>query len=258
MRYFIVNRDDDFSKKMSEDMKNYFSKDSFYVEDEENPEMIVVIGGDGTFLHAMHKYIEQLDSIKFLCFNTGTIGYYNEFDVNSYKEILNLIKKQSFPTKDFSLLEYFSDKHKYYAINEFIISGLVKNVEYDLYLDDEKLERYFGMGLVISTTTGSMGYNRSINGSIMDIKTDGMELTEIAAIHSKAYSSLGSPLILNNDRVLTFKEVNSRAGKILKDNIMVENEADDVFNVRISDKKATFYSLEKDPFLARLKKTLGF
>lgn len=258
MRYIIINRDDDFSKKMSSDIVSFMSKDSFFIKDEKDPELIIVIGGDGTFLHAMHKYADKLDSIKFLCFNTGTIGYYNEFDVHKYEETIKSIKENLLPTREFSLLEYSSKNQSHYAINEFIFSGLIKNVEYDVYLDGEKLERYFGMGLVIATSTGSMGYNRSINGSIMDINVDGMEVTEIAAIHSKAYSSVGSPLILDKKRVLTFKEVNGRSGYILKDNILVNEKTDDEFSIFISKKKAVCYSIEKDPFLARLKKTLGF
>ncbi len=258
MRYIIVNRDDDFSKKMSCDISLFMSKDSFFVNDEKDPELIIVIGGDGTFLHAMHAYIDKLDSIKFLCFNTGTIGYYNEFDVTKFEKTLLSIKEGSLPTREFSLLEYSSKNQTQYAINELILSGLIKNAEYDVYLDGEKLERYFGMGLVIATSTGSMGYNRSINGSIMDINVDGMEVTEIAAIRSKAYSSVGSPLILDKKRVLTFKEINSRSGNILKDNILVDKKTDEEFSVFISKKKAICYSIEKDPFLTRLKKTLGF
>ncbi len=258
MRYCIFNRDDSFSKEMTLKIKSFLSIDSFFSFDEENPELIIVIGGDGTFLGAFHKYEDYFENKKFLSFNTGTIGYYNEFDFNDYVNILNSIKKGSFPSRNFSLLEYQDNENTYYSINEFIISGLIHNVEYDVYLDNEKFEQYFGMGLVISTSTGSMGYNRSINGPVVDIDNDGMIMTEIAAIRSKAYQPIGSPVVLSKERTLTFKERNNRSGSLLVDNILTKEKTSKEFSIKISDKKVCCYSKEKDPFVARLKKTMGF
>ena len=257
MRYAIYNRDDDFSKKMALEIKDFLKIDAFFSFDEKDPDLVIVIGGDGTFLNAFHNNEKDFKNKKFLAFNTGTIGYYNEFDIKDYKNVFFSIKDNSLPTRDFSLLEYEDSKNKHYCVNEFVISGLVRNVEYDVFLDDEKFEQYFGMGFIVSTATGSMGYNRSINGSIVDIENDGMQLTEIAAIRSKAYSPIGSPIVLSNKRTLSFKEINNRKGKLLVDNIMVDEEITNQFSIRISKDKIKAYSKEKDPFVARLKKTLG-
>lgn len=258
MRYCIVSRDDEHSKKKFFEFSSFIEKDAFFSLDETSPELVIVIGGDGTFLGALHRYIDKINQVRFLCFNTGTIGYYNEFDVNSFEELIHSIKEKTLPTRAFSLLKYSSDDCTHFAINELILSGLIKNVEYEVFLDGEKLEDYFGMGLVISSSTGSMGYNRSINGSIVDIQIDGMQMTEIAAIRSKAYSPIGSPVVFSKDRVLTFKEKNSRPGKLLADNILLEEKCAKEFSVSIAQEKVICYSLEKDPFLARVKKTLGF
>lgn len=258
MRYFIVNRGDDYSRKMANAILSKLKKDDSFSIDENNPEFVIVVGGDGTFLNALHNYAKIIDDVKFLCFNTGTIGYYNEFSIDNYKKVLDGIKKGKFGTKGFSLIEYQSQTHDFLAVNEFIISGLSKNVEYDIYLDGEKLEQYFGMGLVVSSSTGSMGYNRSINGAIVDIDCEGMELTEVAPIRSKAYSPIGSPIVLGPNRVLTFKEINDRPGVLLQDNIPALDMADKEFSIKLSAHKVTCYSIEKDPFLSRLKKTLGF
>lgn len=258
MRYSIISRDDEHSKKMSFEISAFLKKDMFFCLDEITPDLVIVIGGDGTFLGALHRYIQNINKIRFLCFNTGTIGYYNEFNVNSFKETLNPIKENTLPTRTFSLLKCVSENSIHYAINEFILSGLVKNVEYEVFLDGEKLEDYFGMGLVVSSSTGSMGYNRSINGSIVDIDIGGMEMTEIAAIRSKAYSPIGSPVVFSKNRILKFKEKNSRPGSLLADNILVEKTLAKEFAISVAEDKVICYSLEKDPFLARLKKTLGF
>ena len=84
MRYCIFSRDDERSQKMSFEISSFLEKDAFFSLDEASPELVIVIGGDGTFLGALHKNIGKIDQMKFLCFNTGTIGYYYEFDVVSF------------------------------------------------------------------------------------------------------------------------------------------------------------------------------
>lgn len=43
--------------------------------DDNNPDIVCVIGGDGTFLSAIHKYIHRLDKTIFTGIHTGTLGF---------------------------------------------------------------------------------------------------------------------------------------------------------------------------------------
>ena len=258
MRYTIIKRDDEFSKDMANAMQANLEGDPFFHKDEDQPELVIVIGGDGTFLAGLHRYLALVDSVKFLCFNTGRIGYYNEFSLEESAKIVQWLKEGSLRLRNFSLLQLNDGKNVHYAINEFILSGLMKNVEYDVYLDGKRMEHYFGMGLIVNTCTGSMGYNRSLGGAAIDTDINVMELTEIAAVRSKAYESIGSPVILNQKRVITFEERNNRPGTLLADNIPIKNVNARRFSISMSNKKVACYSMEDDVFLPRLRKTLGF
>ena len=258
MRDCLIKRNDSFSEEAEDSITKKLAEDPFFSKDSVHPELVIVIGGDGTFLAALHHYMSQIENIRFLCFNTGRIGYYNEFSMDEADTALEGVKAGTLKTKSFPLLALKGAKETHYAINEFIISGLLKNVEYEVLLDGQFLEHYFGMGLVISTTTGSMGYNRSIFGAILDTQLPAMELTEIAAIRSKAYQPIGSPVVLDGKRTLTFQEKNHRPATLLQDNITFQQEADPVFTIAYGTKKAVCYGKEDDVFVPRLRKTLGY
>lgn len=258
MRYCLIKRDDSFSEEVENSIAKKLEHDSFFSKDSIHPELVIVIGGDGTFLAALHHYMTHVDSLRFLCFNTGRIGYYNEFSISDVDMALEGVKDGTLKTKSFPLLALNGEKETHYAVNEFIVSGLLKNVEYDILLDGQFLEHYFGMGLVVSTTTGSMGYNRSIFGSILDTKLRAMELTEIAAIRSKAYQPIGSPVVIDGGRTLTFQEKNHRPATLLQDNLTFQKEADPVFTIQYGTKNAMCYVKDDDVFVPRLRKTLGY
>ena len=65
MKFSIQSRNDDLSNELMEKAKTYLV-DFGLVYDEENPEIVLSIGGDGTMLHAFHKY-KHLSSYCCIC-----------------------------------------------------------------------------------------------------------------------------------------------------------------------------------------------
>ena len=45
--------------------------------DNENPEVVLSVGGDGTFLKAVQKYLPIINNVKFLCLNKGKLGFFS-------------------------------------------------------------------------------------------------------------------------------------------------------------------------------------
>jgi NAD+ kinase len=93
----------------------------------------------------------------------------------------------------------------YYAVNEVRVENpfltLVTHVEIDQY----PLETFRGSGLIVSSTLGSSAYNKSLGGALVDVQLETLQLTEMAAIQNNAYRSLGSSLILEGGKVITFR-----------------------------------------------------
>ena len=44
--------------------------------DDENPDIVIAIGGDGTLMSAFHKYFDQIDHIGFVGIHTGHLGFF--------------------------------------------------------------------------------------------------------------------------------------------------------------------------------------
>ena len=55
-------------------LKEQLEKNGFEL-DNTNPNVVLSIGGDGTFLHAVHAYINKLDSVKFVAWTSLSISF---------------------------------------------------------------------------------------------------------------------------------------------------------------------------------------
>ena len=74
MKFSIQSRNDDLSNELMEKAKTYLI-DFGLVYDEENPEIVLSIGGDGTMLHAFHKYKHLSSTVAFVGIHTGHLRF---------------------------------------------------------------------------------------------------------------------------------------------------------------------------------------
>ena len=79
-KFAIVSRDDSESIKISKDIQRYLFNNGLAYADKD-PDIVCVVGGDGTFLTAIHKYINKLDQVVFAAVNTGTLGFFADYTV---------------------------------------------------------------------------------------------------------------------------------------------------------------------------------
>lgn len=55
--------------------------------DDENPDIVIAIGGDGTLMSAFHKYFDQIDHIGFVGIHTGLLGFFYTWHELTIEEI---------------------------------------------------------------------------------------------------------------------------------------------------------------------------
>lgn len=239
-------------------LKRELKKYNFDLDDK-NPDIVFSIGGDGTFLRAVHAYINQLDKISFIGINSGSLGFFYDFSKEEIPEIVKKIADNKFESKEAPLLKgevFFKDsKETIYALNEIRIENPFHTLISKVLIDDEELELYRGNGLMVASSLGSSAYNKSLGGALIDSDLNALELTEIATIQNNVYHSLGSSLVIKGDKIITFSGdlVHSVVGY---DHLNV-NKGDGLKMVKISysDKKVKIIFSENHSYIQKIRKS---
>lgn len=179
-----------------------------FVYDNENPEVVITLGGDGTLLTAFHHYEKKLDNIRFTAINTGHLGFYTDWQDNEIEELVESLKKDNGELVGYPLLRiktYFNNGKlkENLALNECTLQKITSTLIADIYYENHIFEHFRGEGLCISTPTGSTAYNKSVGGAVVNSGLKVLQLTEIASINNVVHRTLGSPVIIGPEDKLT-------------------------------------------------------
>lgn len=200
----LVSRNDEVSIKIAATIQNQLVAGGMtYSEDD--PEIVCTIGGDGTFLSAIHKYMNRIDDVAFMGIHTGTLGFFADYTLKEMKQMIEAVLTAEPEIEEKRLLKIHlnSIDKDCYAVNEMCIqSHRTQTIE--VYLGDSHLETYHGSGLILSTQMGSTAYSRSLGGAVVAPGMDIMQLTEFAGIHHSRYHSLMNPLIISGEDTVRF------------------------------------------------------
>lgn len=207
----IMTNEKEQSLAIAEELKHKFEALGYaptYSLDE-NAVLNICIGGDGTFLRAVHK--TGFSSTPFVGVNTGTLGFFQEISILEIDKFIKNFDTGDYDIEKLDLLEgrVFSKEHKQYihhSLNEFVIrSQDTSIIHLDVFIDDNHLQTFAGDALLVSTPSGSTAYNYSAGGAVLYRSLKGYQLTPLAPINSKAYRSLLNPLVIPSDSTLTIK-----------------------------------------------------
>ena len=132
--------------------------------DDENPDIVIAIGGDETLMSAFHKYFDQIDHIGFVGIHTGHLGFYTWHEL-IIEEIIETLSQDKIPMIADPLVQATVTLENG---EETVLTGLnkrsIQTIKADVYLNNQLFERFNGDGLCVSTPTGSTAYNKSLGG----------------------------------------------------------------------------------------------
>lgn len=224
-----------------------------YTLDDENPDVVIFIGGDGTFLKCVHKYINQLNEIEFIGINNGKVGFFFEYREEDIETIFDLLDSNNYKISEYPLLKAKYGSSTVYAINEIRVENPFRTLIGEVYISGTYLENFRGNGLVIASAIGSSAYNKSLGGALVHPSLKIMQLTEVAAIENNMYHSLGSSIILDKNETVTIK-ANMEGVVIGYDNFTDVNK-EDYIEIRIANRKARVIHANSYSYFAKLNKT---
>ena len=160
-----------------------------------NVECAIVLGGDGTMIQAAIDLVHT--ELPIMGVNTGNLGFLTEVEYRNVNKALDKLVSGDYSIEARMMLKeifYFKQpdsRSSCYALNDIVVSkrGSGRLITVKVYLENELVDTYRADGLIISTPTGSTGYNLSAGGPVMVPNLKAMVVTPICA-HSLNKRSL--------------------------------------------------------------------
>lgn len=157
-------------------------------------ECVLVLGGDGTLIQAARDTINR--NIPLIGFNFGTLGFLAEIEKENMYTALDKLMNDEFYLESRMMLTgtVYRDGEPMVtdiALNDIVLnrSGALRTINYEIYVNGDFLYSCPADGIIISTPTGSTGYNLSARGPIVSPSSSMILLTPICP-HSLTSSSI--------------------------------------------------------------------
>lgn len=251
-KFSIVAKKNEKSFLIEQEVKEVLIEEG-WVYDKKHPNLVICVGGDGTLLYAVHKYLNQLDQVQFIGIHTGTLGFFTDYTEEELERFLyDLLHKEPDIFKS-DLLQIKVGQKELYALNEMRIENIKRTQVLDVYVDGEFFETCRGSGVCLSTQAGSTAYNRSLGGAVVDSGLSLMQMAEITAIQHSKHRSLGNPYILKADRRVVFKSDDYSNAILCYDHKNIQLKEIDQIICTMSNHSVQFARYRKYSYLKRLK-----
>ncbi|TAL08255.1 MAG: NAD(+)/NADH kinase [Chloroflexota bacterium] len=150
-------------------------------------DVLVVLGGDGTFLRAA-RAVAEID-VPLLGINVGKVGFLSKVEAGDLIRVLDRLRAGEFTVEHRMALEgrivragSVDAPERHIALNDIVVArgSLARVVRLDVSIDDSHLATYIADGLVVASPTGSTGYSFSAGGPILDPTARNLIVTPIA------------------------------------------------------------------------------
>ncbi len=150
----------------------------------QNPQLVIVLGGDGTLLAAARIFAKVGTPI--LSVNLGFLGFLTEVRLADLYATLgnwcagcHTLDKRAMLHAE--LWRAGAEFASFEALNEIVVSkgDIARMGEFAVELDGKSVARFRADGVIVSTPTGSTAYTLAANGPILTPDVDAMVVTPI-------------------------------------------------------------------------------
>lgn len=260
MKFNLVVRQDAQSQQIADNLVQQLQQHQL-IRDELKPDIVISVGGDGTFLQAFHQYTHLLHHVKFMGLHTGHLGFFADWSIAECQKLVDiLVTGQDLAEVTCPLLEVIitrnnGDKRRYLALNESTIKSY-DNTTFvaDVFLKNTHFESFRGDGLCLCTPSGSTAYNKSLGGAIMDISLDAIQLTEMASINNRIFRTIGSPLIFPKHQWCMIQPKVGQIQRVSVDHISFKIKDIKTIKYRVATERIILTRYKEYPFWERVRR----
>lgn len=217
---------------------------------------IISLGGDGTMLDSATLVRDK--KIPIMGINFGRLGFLASISKDELAMAVEALANGRYVTEKRTLLHLNANKPVFgdtpFALNEFAIHkrDFSPMIKIHTYLNGEFLNSYWADGIIVSTPTGSTGYNMSCNGPILFPDSASFVITPVAPHNLNV-----RPIVIPDSNIISF-EVEGRTEEFIctmdSRREIVEND------IQLAVKKEEFeillLMLNENSFLTTLREKL--
>ena len=165
--------------KSSRIIGNMDNATAYNVEVDEEFDCIIALGGDGTILKVSRDLREL--NIPIVGVNLGTLGFLTEIEPEQIFPVIDRLFDDDYEMEERMNIcgAIFKEGQKEplcndVALNDIVVTraGFSRIIGLKVYVNGKVMDIYEADGVIVSTPTGSTGYNMSAGGPIVSPKTN--------------------------------------------------------------------------------------
>src|SRR4051794_29557325 len=169
-------------------------------EEDGRPELAVVLGGDGTMLRALERFLGT--GVPVLGVNFGRVGFLSSIEPDDLEPGLARVFTGEYIVAELPTLEAEADGQRWTAVNDVVCTSgsLGRMVRLEWLVGGEHLGLQAGDGVICATPSGSTAYNLSNGGPVLVWGLDAHVVTFVAphSLHTR-------PLVVPRGRAVTIR-----------------------------------------------------
>jgi NAD+ kinase len=221
---------------------------------DQRPDLAVVLGGDGTILRALTRFLGT--GVPVFGVNFGRVGFLTAIPGQDLEAGLERAFAGEFRVVELPTLELELDGERHVAVNDTVVTSgtLGRMIELGYSIGGEDLGVQPCDGLICSTPSGSTAYNLSNGGPVLVWGLDAMVITFVAphSLHAR-------PLVVGRETALVVenrsREVN--ASVLVDGHPVRELSPGERVGVRLSAERSLLATLPERTFFHRYSDVFG-
>jgi NAD+ kinase len=219
----------------------------------DNADLAVVLGGDGTILRALQRFLGT--GVPVFGVNFGRVGFLASVDGADLEEGVARAFAGDFRVAELATLEVEVGGHRFPAVNDVVALSATRGrmVELGWSVAGEDFGLVPCDGVICATPSGSTAYNLSNGGPVLMWGLDAMAITFIAPHKLDA-----RPLVLPRSRDVQVQNRGDVAAAVLVDGHAVgEIEPGEGVSVRLGEQRSLLATLPEVTFFRRYHDTFA-
>jgi NAD+ kinase len=217
-------------------------------------DIAVVLGGDGTMLRALTRYLGT--GVPVIGVNFGRVGFLASIERNDLESGIGRVFEGGYRVEELPTLDVEVGEERRVAVNDLVVASAVigRMIQLEWAVGGEGLGRLACDGVVCATPSGSTGYNFSNGGPILVWGLDAMAITFVAP-----HSLNARPLVVpREDELIVWNRTPDVSATALVDGHRVGDLAPGGRAVaRLGEQRSLLATLPEVTFFSRYRRTFA-